>query len=163
MFYFSHACDCRFQLKSDDLGYSFCTSILPSNLSNAVRALKKGEKSRGGKASKYNQDCLCQWALQKDSVFMWLSQWVGLQCSFMLCIPYCSYFKGLFFFSKALNIHIKSLIINSVVEIEVLKLTDSVKSIFTVRRRIRFHVMPPNLTSRTVHLPHCDKCSCVWV
>lgn len=29
-------------------------------------------------------------------------------------------------FSKALNIHIKSLIINSVVEIEVLKLTDSV-------------------------------------
>lgn len=97
VFYFSHACDCRFQLKSDDLGYSFCTSILASNLSNAVRALKKGEKNRGGKASKYNQDCLCQWALQKDSVFMWLSQRVGLQCSFMLCIPYCSYFKGIFF------------------------------------------------------------------
>lgn len=62
------------------------------------RALKKGGKNRGGKASKYNQDCLYQWALQKDSVFMWLSQGVGLQCSLMLCIPYCSYLKCLFFF-----------------------------------------------------------------
>lgn len=36
MFYFSHACECRFQLKSGD-GYSFCTFIFPSNLSNTVR------------------------------------------------------------------------------------------------------------------------------
>lgn len=162
LFYFSHACDCRFQLKSDDLGYSFCTSISPFNLSNAVRALKekKREKNRGGKVSKYNQDCLCQWALQKDSAFLWLSQWVGLQCAH--CASLIVHISKAFF-SKAPNIHIKSLINNSIVEIEVLKLTDSVKSIFTIRQRIRFHVMPPNLTSRIVHLPHCDKCSCVWI
>lgn len=77
--------------------------------------------------------------------------------------PLLFIFQRPFFFPKALNIHIKSLIINSVGELEVLKLTVSVKSIFTVRRRIRFHVMPSNLTSRIVHLPHCDKCSCVWV
>lgn len=69
------------------------------------RALKKAEKNRGGKAFKYNRGCLYQWGLQKDSMFMWLSQGAGLQCSLMLCIPYSSYFKGLF---KALNTQIKS-------------------------------------------------------
>lgn len=37
-------------------------------------------------------------------------------------------------------------------EIEILKLTDSVKSMFTIRNRIRFHVITPNLTSSLLAL-----------
>lgn len=102
MFYFSHVCDCKIQVKSGD-GYSFF-SISPSICQMEWdRALEKGGKNRGGKASKYNQDCLCQWALQKDSVFIWLSQRVGLQCSLALH-PSLFIFEKLGVFFKALNI-----------------------------------------------------------
>ena len=37
-------------------------------------------------------------------------------------------------------------------EIEVLKLTDSVKSMFTIRNRITFHVITPNLASSLLAL-----------